>query len=117
MSHRKSYIQHKGEIPNGMFVCHTCDNGLCVNPEHLFLGTNSDNMKDAYKKGRLHANKLSKNQKGEDNLNSKYNLDFANEVRDFYSKNKVSFLELSKIFGLKSRGHAHAIVSRKIWNY
>jgi len=52
-SHRMSYIIHNGEIPNKLFVCHTCDVRLCVNPQHLFLGSHSINMKDAYNKGRL----------------------------------------------------------------
>lgn len=52
-AHRFAYILFKGEIKDNLFVLHTCDNRACVNPEHLFLGTNSDNMKDCYKKGRL----------------------------------------------------------------
>jgi len=51
-AHRASYIIFKGEIPLDLFVCHTCDNPTCVKPDHLWLGTNSDNQQDGIKKGR-----------------------------------------------------------------
>lgn len=52
MVHRFSYEMHKGQIPDGKQVCHHCDNGLCVRPDHLFLGTQRDNVHDMIAKGR-----------------------------------------------------------------
>lgn len=52
--HRYIWEQTKGPIPEGMLVCHSCDNPRCINVYHLFLGTSQDNMDDKVKKGRQH---------------------------------------------------------------
>lgn len=59
-THRVAWELTNGPIPDGLHVCHRCDNPPCCNPDHLFLGTRSDNMRDAREKGRIAGQKLTR---------------------------------------------------------
>jgi hypothetical protein len=61
-AHRVSWLIHRGEIPNDMHVLHKCDNPLCVNPEHLYLGTHRNNMRDMSIRNRAHWRKITNEQ-------------------------------------------------------
>jgi len=64
-AHRIAYLLEKGSIPPGMNVCHSCDTPACVNPDHLFLGTQKRNMEDCSRKGRFDDRRGSKNRKAQ----------------------------------------------------
>lgn len=75
-AHRASYLIHHGDIPNRLFVCHKCDNPPCTRPDHLFLGTSTDNNRDMFAKGRA---KISK---GEASSSAKLNNEKVIKIRE-----------------------------------
>lgn len=108
-SHRFSYEIHKGKIPEGMFVCHKCDNPSCVNPEHLFLGTIQDNNRDRKNKGRTHC------LKGEKNPAAILDRNDVIQIRDLISI-KMSQKEIAKLYGV-SQAMISEIKNKKSWSH
>lgn len=88
--HRASWVMHNGAIPEGQLVLHKCDRPGCVNPDHLFLGTQDDNMKDMKSKRRT------RESKGTSNTNSKLNEQQVQLIRN----SPLTHKELSEIFGV-----------------
>jgi hypothetical protein len=107
-AHRWAYQEAKGEIPEGMCVCHTCDNKWCVNPDHLWPGTMKDNHRDREAKGRgrrLHGNA---------HPNAALTADDIENIRA--NSMNLSQRELGRLFGC-SQGHISDIVTRKRWRH
>lgn len=108
-AHRISYELFVGPIPDGMIVCHECDNPPCVNPDHLYIGTQSDNIRDSVRKGRHsglrygehHSQARLSNQEIED-IRAKYKTGTVSQK--FLSQEcKVSQMHISNIITGKRR--------------
>ena len=101
-THRLSWILDRHmAIPEGLYILHKCDNRLCINPKHLILGNQSENMKDAYDKGRLHMPEGIRFTKGHVALNSKISLDKAKEIKDrIKNKDYTTLKQLSIEFNV-----------------
>ena len=94
-AHRYAWTLHHGPVPDGLCVCHTCDNPACVNLEHLFLGTHQDNMDDMVRK-RRQAMKLP--------------MELAVDVRVMWGSGTYSIRQLADRFGV-SKSQIQRIVS------
>ena len=88
-AHRFSYEQFKGDIGN-LCVCHECDNPCCVNPDHLWLGTISDNTRDCIEKGRRDHMKGHLNPSKRDNVKRKISKKMKGRILSTEHKLKIS---------------------------
>lgn len=98
-AHRVAYELTYGKIPSKLFVCHKCDNPLCVNSKHLFLGTNKDNMQDAKRKGRTTKGRINFSCRGELNPSSKLSIKDIKKIRKLFIKRKTDG-QIGKIFNI-----------------
>lgn len=106
-AHRFSYRYYVGAIPEGMFVCHKCDNYLCTNPKHLFLGYPKDNSQDMVLKGR--------SGKGEKNACALLNNEQVIKIKNLLKTN-LKQKEIAKIFGINFR-IISSIKNNRTWSH
>jgi hypothetical protein len=99
--HRVAYEHFVGPIPPGAYVCHRCDNRVCINPAHLFLGTQKDNIKDMVSKGKTMRR------------NARLSVEAVKSIRQEYAEG-VTQQELCVKYSLTA-ANCSMIVNRKNW--
>jgi len=110
LAHRITYKSIYGEIPDGLFVLHKCDNPSCCNPNHLWIGTHQDNMNDMVFKKRQ------RSLFGEKHRNAKLTNKDVLKIRELYSTGEYYQAELGRMFGVY-KGEICDIVHNKIWKH
>lgn len=108
-AHRWAYEYFVGPISEGLHVCHRCDNPPCVNPAHLFVGTRSDNMRDAVAKGRQPGPP-----KGELHHSAKLTAATVREIRADYTGTRGEVKALAEKYGVR-RTTISSILARRTW--
>lgn len=108
LTHRAAWRMFIGPIPDGMSVLHKCDNPACVNPKHLFLGSQSDNMHDMWGKGRANP----KTRSGEKHAMSKLTEEAVLDIRG----SQLSGVALAKLYGVSPTTICD-VRKRRIWNH
>jgi len=106
VAHRVSWEIHNGEIPDGLCVLHKCDVRNCVNPSHLFLGTNQDNVDDKVAKGRQ--------LKGEATGRAKLTDEKVVEIRNKHAVDGVAQCRLAAMYNV-TQATIFAVINRKTW--
>jgi len=121
-SHRLSYvIHHPLSIDlwehREILVCHKCDNRLCVNPAHLFLGSCADNVRDCIEKGRRFVgDRNSEKIKGEDNGRVILTETQVREIRNKYANGGITQQQLALEYGVE-RTTIGSIIRRRTWHH
>lgn len=104
-AHRISWKLFRRPIPKGAYILHHCDNKRCVNPNHLLLGTQSQNMKDAVKKGRV-----------KPPSNARLTEDQVRQIRKEHEAGNITQASLERKYGM-SRSAIYSIVHRITWKH
>ena len=98
LAHRFAYQEFIGEIPPGMYVLHKCDEPSCVNPAHLWLGTQADNVADCAEKGRRNQSRI-----------RRLDLGQREEIRALYATGEYSLAALGRRFGVTYQTIRHHV--------
>ncbi len=109
-THRVAWELTHGPIPEGMHICHSCDTPPCVNPDHLWLGTNLDNMHDKSIKGRV------KRLRGTANGRARLQEAEVRSIRRMYSSGHYTQSRLGRIYDVSESQITH-ILSGKNWKH
>ncbi len=109
-AHRIAYKLFFGSIPSNMQVLHKCDNRVCCNPSHLYLGTNSDNVRDKVARNRQYR------PAGLLNNHVKLSISNISEIRELYKIGKHSYRALAKRFNVTEPNIGY-IVRRETWKF
>lgn len=122
-AHRAAWVIAYGEIPEGLCVCHRCDNPPCVRLDHLFLGTVKENTRDACEKGRMHygdSHGLRKHPeraaRGERHGSAKLTATDVADMRRLAAEGSVTQREIAKRFGVTFQTVSQ-IIARKAWKH
>lgn len=106
-----SWMLHHGPVPDGMCVCHRCDNPMCVNPDHLFLGTRRDNTQDMIRKGRQRS--PFDTRRGEAHPRAKLNDDLVKKIRAAAGQ---PAMQISRDLGV-SVHNVRSVLQFKVWRH
>lgn len=116
LAHRLSYEIFVGKFDGDLFVCHKCDNPTCINPDHLFLGTAQENMKDCLEKKRLFPIRSVAHLRGDKvSKGGKLSPEQVKEIRTLRSQG-VKRKEIAERYNITPE-HVHGIVTGKAWSH
>lgn len=107
-THRLAWELAFGTIPDGLSVLHRCDNRACVNPDHLFLGTQADNMHDMKRKGRA--------SKGERHPSTRLTADDVRGIRERRRNTTETLVAIGNRYGVKLET-VYSIVHGRVWTH